>query len=108
LLSGGDTNLNSLFVERAAALIKSDGMIGLLIPSGISTETSSQAFFSKLIDRRNARMCYDFFNKRADGTLFFPDVYYRFKFTALAFGGPGRSFPECRFATFVRSLDELE
>jgi hypothetical protein len=108
LLSGGDTNLNSLFCERAAALIKSDGMIGLLIPSGISTETSSQEFFSKLIERGNAKVCLDFFNKRADGTLFFPDVYYRFKFTALVFGGAGRSFPECRFATFVRSLDELE
>ena len=38
LLSGGDTNLNSLFVERAQALVKPKGMVGLLIPSGIASD----------------------------------------------------------------------
>src|SRR6185312_3743165 len=33
-LSGGDTNLNSLFIERAHALVKPNGMVGLLVPSG--------------------------------------------------------------------------
>ena len=31
LLSGGDVNLNSLFVERASAIAKPDGVIGLLV-----------------------------------------------------------------------------
>ena len=35
LLSGGDMNLYSLFVERAMTLVKHDGMVGLLTPSGI-------------------------------------------------------------------------
>ena len=33
LLGGGDTNLYALFVERAAQLIKPNGIIGLLVPS---------------------------------------------------------------------------
>lgn len=83
-------------------------MVGLLIPSGISTETTSQEFFSGLIERKNASCCFDFFNKRLDGSLFFPDVYYRFKFTAFIFSGPQAHFEQCRFATFIRDLSELD
>ena len=35
LLSGGRINLYSLFVERAMGLVKPDGFVGLLTPSGI-------------------------------------------------------------------------
>lgn len=108
LLSGGDVNLNSLFVERAAQLVSPNGMVGLLIPSGISTEKVSQAFFSKLLSGKSASCCFDFFNRRLSGDLFFADVYYRFKFTALVFSGPNRIFADCRFATFVRDTKELE
>lgn len=107
LLSGGDTNLNSLFVERAARIVSPGGVVGLLIPSGIATEQTSQVFFSRLIEGQAASCYFDFFNKRASGPLFFPDVYYRFKFSVLVFSGGERQFPECRFATFVRDLDEL-
>lgn len=107
LLSGGDTNLNSLFVERAARIVAPAGVVGLLIPSGIATETTSQVFFSRLIEQRAASCCLDFFNKRASGPLFFADVYYRFKFSVLVFSGSGRQFEACRFATFIRDLSEL-
>lgn len=107
LLSGGDTNFNSLFVERAQSIIAPGGIVGLLIPSGIATETSSQEFFSQLIEGHAASCYLDFFNKRADGPLFFPDVYYRFKFSVLVFSGGEKTFGECRFATFVRDIAEL-
>lgn len=107
LLSGGDTNFNSLFVERAQNIIAPGGIVGLLIPSGIATETSSQEFFSRLIEGHAASCYFDFFNKRADGPLFFPDVYYRFKFSVLVFSGGEKTFDECRFATFVRDIAEL-
>ena len=35
LLGGGDINLYSLFVERAMRLVKAEGLVGLLTPSGI-------------------------------------------------------------------------
>ena len=64
-------------------------------------------FFSRLIEGQAASCYFDFFNKRASGPLFFPDVYYRFKFSVLVFSGGARRFHACRFATFVRDLDEL-
>lgn len=108
LLSGGDTNINSLFVERAKMLCKPDGMVGLLVPSGIATETSSQRFFSGLMEKQTARCVFDFFNRRRDGRLFFPDVYYRFKFCVLVFSPLGITFDGCKFASFVRDVSELK
>ena len=108
LLSGGDINLNSLFVERASTVAKPDGVIGLLVPSGIATEMASQEFFERLMKKGSVRYVVDFFNKRENGELFFPDVYYRFKFCAFVFSPGGRSFGNARFATFVRNVEHLK
>jgi hypothetical protein len=107
LLSGGDTNLNSLFIERAQALVKPDGMVGLLVPSGIASDQSSAPFFRKMTQEKRLRCVIDFFNKRTDGKLFFPDVYYRFKFCAFISGGPDAGFDSAKFGFFIRDLNEL-
>src|SRR5262249_16653645 len=108
LLSGGDTNINSLFVEQAKRLCKPNGTVGLLVPSGIATETNSQRFFSDLMERRTVKCVYDFFNRRRNGALFFPDVYYRFKFCVLVFSPVAMTFEGCKFASFVRDVAELK
>ena len=46
-LSRGDINLYSLFVERAMALVKPDGMVGLLVPSGIASDKTAAPSFSR-------------------------------------------------------------
>jgi hypothetical protein len=45
LLSGGDINLYTLFVERGMALLAPEGMLGLLTPSGIASDLSASKFF---------------------------------------------------------------
>lgn len=82
-------------------------MVGLLVPSGIASDQSSANFFRKLTDEKRLACVIDFFNKRADGTLFFPDVYYRFKFCAYVAAGSSRRFDQISFGFFVRSLEEL-
>ena len=44
LLGGGDINLYSLFVERAMRLVKPDGIVGLLTPSGIFADKTAAPF----------------------------------------------------------------
>ena len=107
LLSGGDTNLNSLFVERAHALVKPGGLVGLLIPSGIASDQSSSAFFRKVTGDKQVHRVIDFFNRRYDGSLFFPDVYYRFKFCAYIAGGAERTFDGASYGFFIRDLAEV-
>jgi hypothetical protein len=48
LLSGGDINLYSLFVERAQELARPGGIVGLLTPSGIAADKGASAFFRTL------------------------------------------------------------
>lgn len=54
LLSRGDINIYSLFVERAQALIKPDGIAGLLVPSGIASDFGASAFFPAKSRQRDA------------------------------------------------------
>ena len=48
LLSAGDINIYSLFVERAHRLVKPGGIVGLLTPSGIGSDKSASKFFKSI------------------------------------------------------------
>lgn len=76
LLSKGDINLYSLFVERAMAVVKPDGMIGLLVPSGIASDKMASEFFRSITSQNKLKSLYDFENKK----VFFRDVHSSFKF----------------------------
>ena len=76
LLSGGDVNLYSLFVERAMSLVKPGGMVGLLTPSGIGSDKTAARFFKGVSTEGRLKTLYDFENKK----VFFPDVHASFKF----------------------------
>ena len=64
LLSRGDVNLYSLFVERAHALVRPKGMVGLLTPSGIASDLSASAFFRGIAIGGHLKGLYDFENRR--------------------------------------------
>ena len=76
LLSSGDMNLYSLFVERAMALAKPNGMVGLLVPSGIASDKIAARFFRSVATGGRLKAFYDFENRK----VFFPDVHASFKF----------------------------
>lgn len=109
LLSGGDINLYSLFVERAHALVKPDGMVGLLTPSGIASDLSASKFFRNVATGGHIRALYDFENRRTRYGLepFFPDVDSRFKFIAMI-ASPGRTFPTAQCGFFLQATAERE
>lgn len=102
LLSRGDINLYSLFVERAQALVKPAGMVGLLTPSGIASDLSASAFFRGVATEGRLKALYDFENRK----IFFPDVHASFKFCVLSFS-LGRRFEAATCAFYLHSLDEL-
>ena len=85
MLSGGDVNLYSLFVERAMTLVKPDGMVGLLTPSGIASDKTAARFFKGVATGGRLRALYDFENRRTryDVSPFFPDVDSRFQVLCL-------------------------
>ena len=103
LLSGGDVNLYSLFVERAMTLVKPDGMVGLLIPSGIASDKTAARFFKGVSTQGRLRALYDFENKK----VFFPDVHASFKFCVfVASPSPVKDAARCAF--YLHSVAELD
>jgi hypothetical protein len=103
LLSGGDTNLYSLFVERAQSLIHSRGAVGLLCPSGIAADKGAAEFFRSISTTGRLAALYDFENKK----VFFPDIHSNIKFCTLVFSGVARQFPEIKCAFFLEAIEEL-
>lgn len=107
LLSRGDINLYSLFVERAHALVKPSGMVGLLTPSGIASDLSASEFFRKVATGGHLKALYDFENRRTRYGVepFFPDVDSRFKFAALI-SSPSRTFEAAHCGFFLQAVAE--
>ena len=109
LLGGGDVNLYSLFVERATALVKPDGFVGLLTPSGIYADKTAAPFFKSVSSSGRVGGLFDFENRRLGTDLppFFPDVDSRFKFCALVFGGEDRRFDQTECAFFLHDTQTI-
>ena len=103
LLSGGDINLYSLFVERAMRLIKPEGVVGLLVPSGIYADKTAARFFESISTSGRMGSLFDFENKK----IFFKDIHASFKFCALIFSGEERSFDQTECAFFLHDTKTI-
>lgn len=108
LLSGGDVNLYSLFVERAMTLLKPDGVMGLLTPSGIASDLTAAKFFKGVATQGRLRALYDFENRRTrySAEPFFPDVDSRFKFCVIVVSRMPLDRP-ARCGFFLQDKSEL-
>ena len=104
LLSSGDINLYSLFVERATFLVNSRGMVGLLTPSGIYADLTAAPFFKSISTNGRIAGLFDFENRK----IFFKDVHASFKFCALIFGGQERQFTETQCAFFLHDSEKVK
>lgn len=102
LTGKGDVNLYMLFAELAQSLVAKDGLVGLLVPSGIATDDTTKEFFSGLMESKRLVSLYDFENKEAH----FEDVHRSFKFTALVFGGETCQTEAADFVFFARGVED--
>ena len=109
LLSKGDVNLYSLFVERAMTLVKPNGMIGLLVPSGIASDKTAAQFFKGVTMESRLRVLYDFENRRTryDAPPFFPDVDGRVKFCIFV-ASPSPLSRDAQCAFFLHDVSETK
>ena len=103
LLSGGDINLYSLFVERAMNIVKPGGMVGLLTPSGIASDKTAARFFKGVATQGRLRALYDFENKK----VFFPDVHASFKFCVFV-ASPSPTSEPAQCAFYLHNVSELD
>lgn len=103
LTGKGDVNLYMLFAEFARSIVAPDGIVGLLVPSGIATDDTTKEFFNDLMDRKTLVALYDFENRNR----VFEDVDGRFKFSAIVFHGSQGKTEQADFVFFARDVDEV-
>ena len=103
LLGRGDINLYSLFVERAKNLIKPEGFVGLLVPSGIYGDRTAAEFFKQVSTGGQVYSLFDFENRK----IFFKDVHASFKFCAFVFGGRDRRLGKAECAFFLHDTETI-
>ena len=105
LLSGGDVNIYSLFVERAMTLAKPDGMVGLLTPIGIATDKTASRFFSSLVLERRIKTFCAFENRRR---WLFPDIHPEEQPSVIIFSKGGFTFPCLKLAARISAWEQLD
>ena len=105
LLSGGDVNLYSLFVERAMTLVKPEGMVGLLTPIGIATDKSASPFFSLMAETQRTKVFYAFENRK--GWLF-PDIHHEEQPSIVVFSNGAIKFSSFDFCSRVDGWEQFQ
>jgi len=100
----GDVNTYMLFAELSRQLVAPDGLVGLLVPSGIATDDTTKHFFGDLMENKSLAAMYDFENKEG----VFADVHRSFKFSVLLMNGRDRQTEAADFVFFARNMDDLK
>ena len=92
------------------SLIKPDGLVGLLTPSGIYADKTAARFFKSVSTSGRVfgpvRLRRTAASEPRSSSPYFPDVDSRFKFCALIFGGADRRFDQTDCAFFLHDTED--
>jgi hypothetical protein len=104
LSARGKINTYALFADLFSALTGRHGRAGVIVPTGIATDSTTAPFFASLVDQLRLIALYSFENE----AFIFPGVHHAFKFALLIFGGGANPEPAdyCMFLRFVEQLQD--
>lgn len=100
----GDANLYSYFTELATALINEDGRCGLILPTGIAFDSSTEPYRREIMKDRLISL-YDFENRGYDNAKFFEAVDTRFRLCLITLG---KSLEPTKCAFYCNGLGGIE
>lgn len=100
LTAVGKINSYSLFAEHFARLARAEGRSGVIVPTGIATDSSTSAFFGDLVTRKRLAVLIDFENR----DRIFTDVYFRVRFCVIVIGAAN----ETLMASMLTDPTQLE
>jgi len=104
LTGKGDVNTYALFAEHFANLAKPGGQAGIIVPTGIATDSSTAAFFGHLIDGRRLRALFGFYEIRG----WFKETDDRKSFCILCVGSQSGAAAFCFDIKSMTDLDHPE
>ena len=97
--SQGRLNLAPVFLETVLTVVSQNGRAGIIIPSGIASDSFTQDLFRSLVDSNRIESLFDFENTEG----IFPAVHRMFKFCLLTLGRAQAA----DFAFFLHNLMSL-
>jgi hypothetical protein len=103
LAGRGDINTYAVFAETDRSLLASTGRLGVILPTGIATDATTQHFFKDLVTSKALASLYDFENR----DRIFESVDSRVKFCLLTLTGRRAPVDSARFAFFVHHPNDL-
>ena len=101
LTAVGDVNTYALFAEHSRNLLAPTGRAGIIVPTGIATDATTQDFFADLGNKHDLVSLFDFENR---GNIFPGVGHGRFKFCLITIGQTQRPTEYIFFATNVGHL----
>lgn len=93
-----------MFAELFRSLTHPDGRAGVVVPTGIATDATTQYFFKDLVTSGALAALYDFENRAG----IFPDVDSRMKFCLLTMAGRATREPAAKFAFFLHDPARID
>jgi hypothetical protein len=103
LCGRGDINTYAVFAEHDRTIIGSIGRMGVIVPTGIATDATTQHYFKDLVDTSSLVSLLSFENE----SLVFPGVHHAFKFCLLAVAGRQAPVEVAEFAFYLRRPTDL-
>ncbi|MEV1328540.1 DNA methyltransferase [Micromonospora costi] len=103
LTGRGDINTYAVFSETDRMLMGARGRLGVIVPTGIATDATTQRFFRDLVEKRSLVAVLGFYDRKQIFTG--ADVH---GFCLFFVAGVNERIDEAEFSFFVRSIEELD
>ncbi|MPZ00123.1 MAG: N-6 DNA methylase [Actinophytocola sp.] len=103
LTARGRLKTDPLFAETGRTVLAPSGRVGMVLPTGIATDATTQHFFKDMVTTKTLASIYDFENEEK----IFPGVDHRVRFCLWTAAGSGAPQPEIRLAFRLRQPDQI-
>ena len=99
----GRVNTYAVFAETMRDYLTPEGIMGVVVPTGIATDDTTKAFFADCVDGQRLLSLLGFENEE----LVFPNVHHAFRFCLLTLDGGTLKAREAKFQFFARKSEDL-
>ncbi|WP_157254986.1 Eco57I restriction-modification methylase domain-containing protein [Nonomuraea typhae] len=104
LTGRGDINTYAVFAETGRIILAAEGRVGMVLPTGIATDATTQYFFKDLVTSRTLVAIYDFENE----DKMFPQVHNQFRFCLWSAAGARAQQKRISLAFRLRRVVQVE
>ncbi|WP_371783680.1 Eco57I restriction-modification methylase domain-containing protein [Streptosporangium subroseum] len=104
LTGRGDINTYAVFAETGRTILGPKGRVGMVLPTGIATDATTQFFFKDMVTTETLVSLYDFENEEK----LFANVHHSFRFCLWTASGRQAAQPRIDLAFRLRQVEQLD